>query len=415
MRDLGLIALALLLPAPLAAQDLPSDLALLEMTRSRACVPALARLAAVDAEIAPLALRSERIAALDYAISVEDSTRVTPFADADPLETAVRDWFVADAELAEAHVESGDDALLEQRRERRAEVRIRLREALDAANRQAQEIIGAEEGLATAIRDCDDAILIRSAVLEACTEHESPVCEHARAYEHEGPIRFVDDPDDLWDVEHLRPWTDPLPLRLSPDGGLGGARTVALARRGNVTFILGFGPLLRDRTELAPEEVAEFEENLEALGFAFDDPRVVMAPALTIEFDALGRIDGETHYLLHFGDLANPDEDVIWSVPAPESGPFQTIVPADGRVLARLAAGEEVSLTAVQVPEGEDPEAEAVFSLALTSVGQARAVGALLGYMGGGQLAADLATLVPPDPSGPEDAAPAPTDGPGIR
>jgi hypothetical protein len=70
--------------------------------------------------------------------------------------------------------------------------------------------------------------------------------------------------------------------------------------------------------------------------------------------------------------------------------------------LVRLAQGEQVSVTAVRVPDSEDQDSEPIFTLGVTPVGQAGTVTALLSYMAGGELAADLAALVPPgDPDAP--------------
>jgi len=405
---------ALGLPGSLGAQEvtpgeipeesfIPEDLVEVELERSRMCVPVMGRLADLDARLAPLAERAERLGRLEAAIAVEDSARVSPFDEADALDQAVRDWFVADAEMGR-RVADGEEAVQEERAAARQAIRERLRDEFDSVNERAQELLGGEEDLREMAPDCQGAILVRSAVLEACENLDTRVCQEAREPTADGRFRFVDSPSDLWDVEQIRPWSDPSGLRPSQGGGLTGARTTAMVRRGNVTFVLGLEPVIRDRAQVGEEQAAEFDAHLDALGFSFDAPGFVMAPALAIEIDIIAPLGGESHYLVHFGDLADPAQDVIWMTPAGSGGPIQGIAPTDESILLRLASGEEVSLTAVRIPEeiGEDEavEGEAVFSLGISAVGQAQAVSALVGYMGGGQLAADLGLLFPSqDPS----------------
>jgi hypothetical protein len=71
-------------------------------------------------------------------------------------------------------------------------------------------------------------------------------------------------------------------------------------------------------------------------------------------------------------------------------------------MLARLQAGDPVSLTALRIPEAEGAEspAEAVFSLTLLQVGQATQVAALVQYMASGDLSRDLMALLPPGAGG---------------
>jgi len=68
--------------------------------------------------------------------------------------------------------------------------------------------------------------------------------------------------------------------------------------------------------------------------------------------------------------------------------------------LERLQAGELVSLTAVRVPEGENPIAEPIYTVPLLQVGQTQSVTALLQYMAGGGLGRDLAAIAPPPQAG---------------
>jgi hypothetical protein len=126
-----------------------------------------------------------------------------------------------------------------------------------------------------------------------------------------------------------------------------------------------------------------------------------MAPALALHLDFTEPLGGETHYLLHFGDMADPAADLIGSAPVPAGEPLQTYFVTSVSILTRLASGEQVSFTAVRLPEGGEGEADAVYSLPLTPVGQARSVTALLGYMADGQLGRDLTALLAPGSAGP--------------
>jgi hypothetical protein len=145
--------------------------------------------------------------------------------------------------------------------------------------------------------------------------------------------------------------------------------------------------------------VSEFETNLDSLGFTFEHPDFVMAPAVEFQANVPAPLGGETNYLLHFGDLSG--DDIIWSVPVGEPGLIQATFPASAMDLARLQRGDVVSLTAVKVPQAEPPagetvEAEPVYTVPLLQVNQEQAVGVLLQYMASGQLGRDLARLVPP-------------------
>ncbi len=409
-----LLPLALLLPGTTAAQDPPADpsaavpselplpggdpipgnLAALETARTRMCVPALARLAELDARLQPLAQRSNRIAELARAVTMEDSLAVSPLDAGDPVEAAVGEWFRADLALAHRFLESGEEALQEERAQGKAAIRSRLEEAFGESNRAAQEVLTSGDGLDPEALDCPGVFLIRSVALEVCATTPSPVCAEARNEAETQAFRFVEAPEDLWDMEQLIPWSDPSPIFPTPDGQLGGARTAALTRRGNLSLSLALEPMIREREAIGPEETARYEENLRALGFTFDHPSLVMAPVLLMELDVPGRLGDETLYLLHFGDLSDPPNQVIWSFEPEGEGPVQAILPVAREVLDRLAAGEELSMTAVHIPEDEAQEGSAIFTLGTTSLGQAQAVSALVSYMSDGRLSQDLVQLV---------------------
>lgn len=382
----------------------PADLAAEEEARTRMCVEGLARLAEVDERLAPFSQRLERIENLFGAVGLEDPSRAEPFDAGDPLEQAVRDWFEADGALAARYADAPTEELAQERRTLREEIQTRLQETYGSVSDEARQVLDESEDLGEITFHCQGAVFVRSVVLEACESTSSPLCEPARAAEPQGPYRFVDDAEDLWDVEQLRPWADPVPLRPMPDGTLDGASTNVLTRRGNVTLMLGIEPIIQPRSSVDPEQAARFDENLESLGFDFDHPDFVMAPALAVQLRIPGPLGGETHYLLHFGEIEDPDADVIWASAASRAGMIEGVVSANAHILDRLAAGHEIFLTAVRAPETEvdqeEPEGEAIYSLGLTSVGQAQAVGTLLAYMAEGGLAADLREMAPPGEAG---------------
>lgn len=378
-----------------------------ETERSRMCVAPLNRQESLTRALEPLDVRAGRLAALAAAVALEDSLRVAPFQEDDPIDAAVQSWFQEDAVLAQAYLESEDPDLVATRDARRNGIRERLQEAFDALNQQA-DLLAADripdpEAHAQALAGCDGAVLVRSAVLEVCQNEEGALCDAARAAAaaagQASPYRFVDDARVLWDMEEIRPWTEPVRIQPSPDGGLAGARTSSMVRRGNVVLALSVEPLLQNQEDLEPEAVADFQANLEELGFDFQHPELVMAPSVALRLSVQQPIMGETHYLLHFDDLSNPAEQVFWSTPVGSGGPYTALIPAPGWVLSRLAGGDPVALTAVVFPP-DDPEsdevieAEAVYTLEVTPVGQVQSVGNLLAYLGGGELAADLILLM---------------------
>jgi hypothetical protein len=396
-------------PAPAVASDPPpSRLAEVELARSRSCVSSLAMLARLDEELAPLFRRADRIQALNAAVLLEDTTRVTPLDPGDSLEVAVRDWFVADYALAmeAASAGAGAEAIQQRRAEARERIRQRLQETLTPLRAEVEERVAAAGDVDSASGLCEGAIFVRSAVIEACQTVESPICAPARTPEPDGPYGFVDSPTDLWDLEQLRPWSDPVALSRTPDGGLAGARAASLTRRGNVVLIVGVEPMLRSRESLSAEQLAEMDANLDSMGIPFEDTRFAMAPVMTIQVSVPERLGDETHYALHFGDMTNPVDETIWTIPAPEKGPVEAVVPAAGWVFSALARGDAVTFSALRSVEGRAPER--VYALGITPLGQAQAVGAVLTYMTSGQLGRDLTTVIPPSPPGQQPPAPPP-------
>lgn len=388
-------------PVLVAQEPPPPQWGEVELARSRSCVGRLARVDSLNSVLAPIANRLARLDSLGRAVSLEKPEDAAPFNLSDPVETAVAQWFTADSTLAARYLAASDSSLLAQRQAARTAILERIGGTIQDLVAEGQEKAREGAPIQAEAQSCEGAILVRSAVLEVCDTTESPVCAAASAEDPQGIVRFVESAEDLWDVEEYRPWTQPAPIQPSPDGGLTGARTSARARRGNVVFAVSLAPILLNRSELSEEQIAEAEANLDSLGFTFDHPLFVMAPGLEFQAELPAPVGGETHYLLHFGDLSG--DDVIWSMEAGQGGPVQVSFPASEPDLARLQAGEPVSLTAVKAPpDAEDTgaTAEPVFTLTLLQVGEATNVTTLLQYMAGGGLSRDLNALVPPGSGG---------------
>jgi hypothetical protein len=381
-------------PLPLE-EEVPPGLVEVESARSKSCVESLNRLAELDVALAPYVRRLDRMNVLGVAVSLENPEEAAPFDRTDPLEDAVARWFSADSALAVQYVENPQDALREERSQARAAMLDRIRTVMQEVSREAQEQAGPGAEIEEAARPCLGAVLVRSVVLEACGDTATPVCEAARSTEPQGQIRFVEDPQDIWNVEEFGPWTQPGPIRLTEDGELLGARTTARVRRGNVALQMSLAPLILLREELEEEQIADYLANLDSLGFTFDHPRLVMAPAIEIHANLPPPLGGETHYVLHFGDLSG--DDVIWSADAGPGGIIQALFPASRADLARLREAEQVSLSALRIPEEEGGEADLVFTMALLQINQDANVGNLLAYLSGGGLNNDLKAIVPPD------------------
>jgi len=392
----GVLPLLITVFSPLQAQDnLPPNLAQVETTRSRICVGNLARLAELDASLTPYVQKVDRLNALGRAVSLEKADDVRPLDGADSLEAAVAQWFSADSALAVRYIAERDSTLQQERKTAREVILNRLRQAVQTVGAEAQEMSAEGAPIQEAAQPCLGAILVRSAVLEECTHTSSPVCEAAASTEPHALYRFVEEPSDLWDLEQYGAWTTPSSLRIDADGELAGATTGARVRHGNIVFAFSLAPIFRNRSDLTEEEIAEFRANLDSLGFTFAHPLLVMAPGLQVQANLPPPMGGETLYVVHFGDLSG--DDVIWSMEAGSGGLFQVFFPAKGTDLARLRAGEAVSLTAVRAPDeaAGETQAEAIYSVSILQAGQATNVGALLDYMSGGGFASDLLTLVP--------------------
>jgi hypothetical protein len=222
------------------------------------------------------------------------------------------------------------------------------------------------------------------------------LCGEARGATPSGRYRFVDAAEDLWDIESVMPWSSPTPVVFTPQGDVGSAQTSTASRRGNLLLALAVRLLVQDRSTLSQDQLTDLQASLDSLGFAFEHPQYMIAPVLTLGLNVTEPLAGAHFYFLHFGDLSEPVEDVIWSAPTGAAGALEVIIPAKRATLDRLAEGEIVTLTAVRFPDLTSTSGEAVFSLQLTSAGEASSVSEFLLYVTGGQLSDDLTALVPP-------------------
>jgi hypothetical protein len=399
VRAVLIVSILLISVAPAAGQvgARPPGLATVEAERSRACVDVLARVDAVDARLAPLAARTQRLLAIAQAVALEDRAVMDSLDTTDAVESQVRAWFVTDGALAERWVAEQDPALQEERTAGREAIKAVVSEAVRVVQDEANGVIRASGDLSDRAAPCDGAIFLRGAVLEACATSGGPICEEAGADPSDASrFRFVDSAESLWEVEVLQPWTEPTALRPDPDGQLGGARTVGFTRVGNVAISVAFSPLLRSVTDVTPNELATYISVGDSLGLHFDHPDFAFAPALGVRATLPTALAGETSYVLHFGDAESAD--VLWTAPAGTGRPLEGSIPLGAGHVGRLSAGDAITLTAMREgPEGAD---EPVFAIRLTSVSQASATRALMGYMAR-QLSADLRRLVPPSGSGP--------------
>lgn len=396
MRTVPLAALSAIILASvapgLAAQGLgsPSRLAEVELERSRECVDILARTDGLDRQMEPLVQRGQRLQAIARAIALEDRAFVDSLDAEDAVEARVIEWFANDEALARRYVAQQDPSLQAERTAGRETIKATVSRAMEEVQSEVNEILEANQELLAEAAPCDGAIFVRPAVLEACEEGSSRLCDQAAlpASEVSG-VRFVDEPASIWEIEQLRPWTQPTPLRPGPTG-LDGGRTVGYTRVGNVVASVAFTPLLAPREQTPPDVLSAYEATNQALGITFDHPQIAFTPALGIRVALPQPLDEEDGYILHFGA---PDEaEVVWAGDAGTGAPLEATVPLTAGQVRRLTAGDPLTLTAVAQRE---PVPDAVYAIAIGSVNQAQNTRALLGYMES-QLARDLARLVPP-------------------
>lgn len=397
MRSAVTAAILLLFATPLAAQvgPRPLGLAAVEAERSRQCVDVLARVDAVDARLAPLVARTQRLFAAAQAVALEDQGVVASLDASDPVEAQVRAWFVSDGELAQRWVANRDPAIQDERAAGREAIKTAVEDAINAIQAEANAVVEASGDLAARAAPCDGAIFLRGEVLEACVAGAGPICEEAASTPSEtSRFRFVDSAERLWEVVELQPWTEPTVLRPDPNGQLEGARTVGFTRVGNVAISVAFSPILRSVTEVTPNELATYISVGDSLGLRFDHPDFAFTPALGLRATLPAALADETVYVLHFGQAE--DADVLWTGAADTGQALEGSVPLGVAHVARLRAGDAIMLTAMR--ENPDGDNEPMFAIELTSIYQASATETLMTYMAG-QLSADLRRLVPPSGS----------------
>ena len=391
------------LPSGATAQ-LPSDFEAVELARSRACVEVLGRVDALDARLAPLAERSQRLLAIGQAIALEEREVVDSLRLSDPLEADVRAWFIADGELAQRHVASPSPALLEQRSAARDTIQARVARELESVQARADSMIAATGTLAGESGRCTGAVFVRGAVLEACASVRSSVCDAARdSTSQPGRYRFVESAEVLWGLQELRAWSAPGPLQVLANGQLGGARTVGLTRTANIVVTLVFGPLVRRRVDLTAAETERLTAIADSLGFGAEHPELLVVPSLAVQATLPDALGGESRYMLHFG--LPESAEVVWVGAAGTGAPLEGVVELGPGRLARLLGGEQLFLTALRPTETGTNEA--VYTLELTFINQGSATTALTQYMAQ-RLAADLAQLVPAATAAPADSTSTP-------
>lgn len=388
----GLLALAA--PSPIFAQSggPPADLERVELDRSRRCVDVLARVDELDRKLEPFAARSRRLAVIAEAIAIEDRSLVDPLDSGDALESLVADWFVTDGALAQRYANQPDPNLAVERAAGRESIKAAVTEAMQEVQTGANTLLEEDPGLAAEAAPCDGAIFVRSAVEEACASSGGPVCDAlAEPTSSDATIRFVDTAAAVWDIEQLRPWTTPTPLRPGPNGQLDGARTIGFARVGNVVVSVAFAPLLRGRESTPEADLAHYAAINDSLGLSFQHPEVVFTPALSVRAALPEPLGGESRYVLHFGEPT--EANILWSAPAASGAPLEASFPLGAANTRRLRAGELLSLTALRGDASAAPDP--VFSIELSNVGQAPLVQGLLEYMASG-LETDLTALTTP-------------------
>ncbi|MEC9015198.1 MAG: hypothetical protein VYD37_01825 [Gemmatimonadota bacterium] len=374
------------------AQDAPpAGIAEIELERSRLCVPVLTQLDELNLQLQPLGIRTERLRQIAAAIAIEDRTVMDSLNVTDPTEAAVRDWFLSDGRLAQSFLDTNEQTIQQQRAVDRELIKGTVQATLEGIQSEAQGIIEDAGDFGPEASSCEGAVLIRSAVIEACGSEQNLICDAAKPANSDGAYRFVDSPEDLWDVQEFRPWTSPGPLQLAPDGQLDGASTVAFARQGNVAFSVAFRPDIRPRTDMAPENIQTFQTLLDSIGFEFNHPELIYAPALTIRATLPEPLAGEDRYAIHFGAIEAGD--IIWEGASGTGAPIEISILLTPIHIVKLTQGESLELTAIR--SLDDSSDEALFGLALTPVNQVAATQALLAYMAT-QMPQDLNLLVPP-------------------
>jgi hypothetical protein len=399
-----LVLFALLeIPAVISAQaDPPAGMAQVELARSRSCVRPLSRLGALDNMMRPEMDRFNRLDSIAKAVALEDTSIVSSLSAKDPVEARIRTWFGRDQELARRIVVTNSDSLRAMRQAGRDTIKAVIGRAMAAIQTavRAKADSAHADSIQAAAAPCEGMVFVRSAVREACQGNSSTLCRTAAADSTKpgDPFQFVGSAKDLWGIQQFLPWSDPAPLQVTPNGGLGGALTQASARRGNILVTVAIQPVLRPVSGLDSIQVAQARDILDSLGFTFDAPKFVMTPALMLEANLPEPIGGETTYILHFGDLGAAD--IIWNGDAGTGKPIRVMTPLTPAILKKLEAGTPLGFSAVKIPKEQSAKAIPVFSIELIQVNEAKAVTELAGYMSK-QLGADLKKLLAAQTSGP--------------
>lgn len=368
----------------------PSRLAEVERARSTSCVAILERLEAVDARLEPFGQRIERLQAIARAIALEDRSLVEPFDTGVPTEARVEEWFDSDEVLARRYVAQQEASILAERTAGRETIKATVTRALEEVQAEANEVLGDDEDVINAAAPCDGAIFVRPAVLEACERASGAICEDARLPADEpSRFQFVDDASAMWEMQEVRPWTQPAPVRPGPNG-LTGGRTVGFTRVGNVVATVAFTAIILPREQIPPETLSAYEATNSALGVSLDHPTITFTPALGVRLALPEPLDTEDGYVLHFG---SPEQaEVVWAGDAGTGQPIEATVPLTAGHVQRLTAGDRLTLTAIANAE---PQPDAVYAIRIGNVTQSQSTQALLGYMRN-QLGQDLARIVPP-------------------
>lgn len=387
---LALAAFITVVPASATAQvdAIPSRLAEVEVERSRICVGTLAGIAVLDQTLEPLVTRGTRLRQIGEAVALEDRNSLEPFDLTDQTESMVRDWFTTDAALAQRYLTTEDAQLQAERQAGRETIKNLVGQALTALQTRADSVLTANADLIQTAGPCDGAIFVRSAVQDACADASGAICDQVDLPAGEAvDFRFVDSGESVWEIQESRPWTVPGPLQPTADGQLGGGRTIAYARVGNVAVSLSFSPLFVNREDVSTEDLAGYQAINDSLGLTFEHPELAVAPVLGLRAALPEPLGTETRYVVHFGEITAPD--ILWTGAAGSGVSIEAAIPLAAAHVVRLRAGDPITLTAIGGESGNQTE----YSILVGNVNQAPAATVLLNYMTS-QMAEDLGRIM---------------------
>ena len=387
---LALAAFITVVPATATAQvdAIPSRLAEVEVERSRICVGTLAGIAVLDQTLEPLVTRGTRLRQIGEAVALEDRNSLEPFDLTDQTESMVRDWFTTDAALAQRYLTTEDAQLQAERQAGRETIKNLVGQALTALQTRADSVLTANADLIQTAGPCDGAIFVRSAVQDACADASGAICDQVDLPAGEAvDFRFVDSGESVWEIQESRPWTVPGPLQPTADGQLGGGRTIAYARVGNVAVSLSFSPLFVNREDVSTEDLAGYQAINDSLGLTFEHPELAVAPVLGLRAALPEPLGTETRYVVHFGEITAPD--ILWTGAAGSGVSIEAAIPLAAAHVVRIRAGDPITLTAIGGESGNQTE----YSILVGNVNQAPAATVLLNYMTS-QMAEDLGRIM---------------------